>query len=77
MVAHEKTHEYGFIFNKESYTLGNDTRSEMGKHCHVTKELYCNTSGDALLNKGFHSHVNEHSAVIICKNVSCVVPPHP
>ena len=40
MVAHEKTHEYGFIFNKESYSLGNDTWSEMGKHCHVTKEVY-------------------------------------
>ena len=32
-VSHEKTHEYGFHLNKESYSLGNDTWSEMGTHC--------------------------------------------
>ena len=40
LVAHEKTHEYGFIFNKESYSLGNDTWSEMGKHCHAAEYVY-------------------------------------
>ena len=40
-VAHEKTHEYGYNRNKESYSLGNGTWSEMGKHCHVTEKVYC------------------------------------
>ena len=39
-VAHEKTHEYGCASNKESYSLGNNTWSEMGTHCHATKKVY-------------------------------------
>ena len=45
MVEHEKTHEYGCTLNKQSYSLGNDTWSEMGKHCNATKKVYCETSG--------------------------------
>ena len=26
---------------QRNYTLGNDTWSEMGKHCHITKKVYC------------------------------------
>ena len=39
-VVHEKTHEFGYNSNKESYSLGNDTWSEMGKHCHATEKVY-------------------------------------
>ena len=34
-VVHEEIYEYGYTLNKESYSLGNDTWSEMGKHCHA------------------------------------------
>ena len=39
-VAHEKTHEYGYTLNKESYSQGIDTWSEMGKHCHAADYVY-------------------------------------
>ena len=40
MVVHEKAHEYGYTSNKESYSHGNDTWSEMGKLCHATEKVY-------------------------------------
>ena len=33
-VVHEEKHEYGYTSNK-SYSLWNDTCSEMGKYCHA------------------------------------------
>ena len=39
-VAHENSHGYGCTLNKESYSLRNDTWSEMGKHCNTSKMVY-------------------------------------
>ena len=48
-VVLKKTHEYGCTWNKESYSLGNDTWYVMGKkHCNATNKLFRATASNVV-----------------------------